>query len=75
MAKLKRDYYTDYDLTDPELSARWDEIVADLHTGCPVASRPYIRCERFQIAHGEPLIPPGLRCASSELLSLKQRVR
>lgn len=34
---FKRDYHTDYDLADPELSARWDEIVADLHTGCPVA--------------------------------------
>ena len=37
MTTLKRDYRTDYDLTDPELSAHWDEIVADLHAGCPVA--------------------------------------
>ncbi|MSR15869.1 MAG: cytochrome P450 [Gammaproteobacteria bacterium] len=37
MTSFKRDYRTDYDLTDPELSARWDEITADLHQGCPVA--------------------------------------
>ncbi len=37
MTNFKRDYRTDFDLNDPELSARWDEVVADLHTGCPVA--------------------------------------
>lgn len=37
MEPLKRNYHTDYDLSDPELSARWDDIVADLHTQCPVA--------------------------------------
>ena len=37
MDPFKRNYHTDYDLADPELSARWDEVVADLHRGCPVA--------------------------------------
>ena len=34
---FKRDYRRDYDLSDPELNARWDDLVADLHNGCPVA--------------------------------------
>lgn len=34
---LKRDYRTDYDLADPELSAHWGPVIADLHEGCPVA--------------------------------------
>jgi cytochrome P450 len=34
---LKRDYHVDFDLNDPELSERWDEVVQHLHDGCPVA--------------------------------------
>lgn len=34
---LRRDYHHDYDLGDPELNERWDDVVADLHQGCPVA--------------------------------------
>ena len=34
---LKRDYRRDFDLGDPELSARWNELIADLHQSCPVA--------------------------------------
>ncbi len=37
MAPFERNYHTAYDLTDPELSARWDEVVADLHARCPIA--------------------------------------
>jgi cytochrome P450 len=37
MEPFKRNYHTDFDLNDPELSARWDEIVADFHQRCPVA--------------------------------------
>lgn len=38
MSKFKRDYRTEYDLTDPELNERWDEVIPDLHSsGCPVA--------------------------------------
>ena len=37
MEPFKRDYRSDFDLTDPELSERWDEVVADLHAHCPVA--------------------------------------
>ena len=37
MPPFKRDYRSDFDLTDPELSERWDEVVADLHARCPVA--------------------------------------
>lgn len=38
MKKFERDYATDYDLADPELSERWDEIIPELHkSGCPVA--------------------------------------
>ena len=33
---FKRDYTMDYDLGDPELNERWDEVVAHLHMGCPV---------------------------------------
>ena len=36
-SRFKRDYTTDHDLGDPELNERWDEVVAHLHTGCPVA--------------------------------------
>ena len=32
-----RDYATDYALADPELSAKWDAIIPDLHARCPVA--------------------------------------
>jgi cytochrome P450 len=34
---LKRDYRREYDLGDPELSARWNDLIAELHQGCPVA--------------------------------------
>ena len=34
---LQRDYRQDYDLGDPELNARWDDVIADLQQGCPVA--------------------------------------
>ncbi len=34
---FERDFYTDFDLGDPELNARWDELVPHLHQGCPVA--------------------------------------
>ncbi len=37
MKNFSQDYHTDYDLTDPELSDRWDEVVSDLHARCPVA--------------------------------------
>jgi cytochrome P450 len=37
MTDFSRDYGTDYDLDDPELSARWDEVIPDLHDRCPVA--------------------------------------
>ena len=32
-----RDYFTDFDLADPELNERWGELVAAMHAGCPVA--------------------------------------
>lgn len=32
-----RDYRTDYDLDDPELSECWDEVLGDLHANCPIA--------------------------------------
>jgi cytochrome P450 len=34
---FSRDYHADYHLGDPELSARWDEVIPDLHAHCPVA--------------------------------------
>lgn len=37
MEPFKRDYLTDFDLTDTELSDRWDDVVAAMHAGCPVA--------------------------------------
>lgn len=37
MTEYARDYTTDFALADPELSARWDEIIPDLHARCPVA--------------------------------------
>ena len=39
MRFFERDYRRDYDLGDPELNQRWDEVVAELHEGggCPVA--------------------------------------
>ena len=37
MTEFARDYATDFALADPELSARWDEIIPDLHARCPVA--------------------------------------
>ncbi len=37
MRPFQRDFVTDYDLNDPELNERWDELVPDLHAKCPVA--------------------------------------
>ncbi len=37
MKPFQRDFHRDYDLSDPELNERWDDVVADLHDGCPVA--------------------------------------
>ncbi len=37
MDPFRRDFGTDYDLGDPELNERWDDLVADLHARCPVA--------------------------------------
>lgn len=37
MTSFKRDYVTDYDLGDPELNERWDELLPHLHERCPVA--------------------------------------
>lgn len=37
MDSFQRNYSSDYDLNDPELSARWDEVIPELHQGCPVA--------------------------------------
>lgn len=37
MKPFNRNFVTDYDLGDPELSERWDELVPDLHAKCPVA--------------------------------------
>ncbi|MGQ0631220.1 MAG: cytochrome P450 [Sporichthyaceae bacterium] len=37
MTDFARDYASDFALADPELSARWDEIIPDLHARCPVA--------------------------------------
>lgn len=34
---FNRDFYNDYDLNDPELNERWDELIPHLHAGCPVA--------------------------------------
>lgn len=34
---FSRDYHHDFDLNDPELNTRWDEVVTHLHAGCPVA--------------------------------------
>ncbi|MGI0133785.1 MAG: cytochrome P450, partial [Candidatus Micrarchaeaceae archaeon] len=34
---FKRDFYNDFDLNDPELAERWDELVPHMHAGCPVA--------------------------------------
>ena len=34
---FERDYYHDFDLFDPELNGRWDELIPHLHAGCPVA--------------------------------------
>ncbi len=34
---FKRDFYRDFDLNDPELNTRWDELVEHMHEGCPVA--------------------------------------
>jgi cytochrome P450 len=32
-----RDYRQDYDMDDPELAAHWEDVVEDLHQGCPVS--------------------------------------
>ncbi|HZZ48613.1 MAG TPA: cytochrome P450 [Pseudonocardia sp.] len=37
MPQFARDYHADYHLDDAELSARWDEVIPDLHAKCPVA--------------------------------------
>ncbi len=37
MKPFSRDYVTDYDLGDPELNERWDELIPHLHARCPVA--------------------------------------
>lgn len=37
MKPFNRDYVTDYDLGDPELNERWDELIPHLHVRCPVA--------------------------------------
>lgn len=34
---FNRDFYNDFDLNDPELNERWDELVEHMHAGCPVA--------------------------------------
>lgn len=34
---FKRDFHNDYDLNDPELNERWDELIPHMHSGCPVA--------------------------------------
>ena len=34
---FKRDFARDYDLNDPELNERWDELLQYMHAGCPVA--------------------------------------
>lgn len=34
---FQRNFHTDFDLFDPELNARWDELLPALHDGCPVA--------------------------------------
>ncbi len=34
---FQRDFRRDYDLSDAELNERWDELVAAMHAGCPVA--------------------------------------
>lgn len=35
---FERNFEHDYDFGDPELNARWDEVVAHRHdAGCPVA--------------------------------------
>jgi cytochrome P450 len=36
-AKFQRDFRHDYDLGDPELNERWDDLLAAMHAGCPVA--------------------------------------
>ena len=75
MDPFKRNYHTDDDLADPlELTGTWEGI----------ARRTYIRCKRFQIALGEPLITrleqdPGWRterwdCAHSPNIVAPQRV-
>lgn len=34
---FQRDFCHDYDLGDAELNARWDELIAAMHRGCPIA--------------------------------------
>jgi cytochrome P450 len=34
---FRRDYRREYDIHDPELAERWEEIVEDLHSDCPVS--------------------------------------
>lgn len=34
---LQRNYHDDFDLGDPELNERWDDVISNLHAGCPVA--------------------------------------
>ncbi len=33
----ERDFRNDYDIDDPELAGAWEDVVDDLHEGCPVA--------------------------------------
>ncbi|MGQ0631204.1 MAG: cytochrome P450 [Sporichthyaceae bacterium] len=37
MTPFSRDFVADYDLGDPELNERWDDLIPDLHAKCPVA--------------------------------------
>lgn len=38
MEPFKRDHINDFDLEDPEVNERWDDLIAHLHdSGCPVA--------------------------------------
>jgi hypothetical protein len=54
MTPFDRDFVTDFDLGDPELNERWDELVADLHARCPVA-----RSEVREDALGDRGVPRG----------------
>ena len=36
-ANFQPDFCRDYDLNDTELNERWDELLATMHSGCPIA--------------------------------------